>query len=205
MLDAIFSGFGTGIVLSLMLGTVFFALIQNSVNFGYKSGIFIALGVIISDVFFISAAILGTSFLPDVPKMPFYSSLVGGFLLISLGIASIFKKKSKIVYPKTKFGNLMYYFSTGFLLNVLNPVNFFYWVAIVAYLQTEKFFLLPKQIIFFSSCLSAIFITEVAISYFASRLRNFFTPLVLRRINQVSGLIFVGFGIKLLYDAITIY
>jgi len=205
MFDAIFSGLGTGIVLSLMLGTVFFALIQNSVDFGYKSGIFIALGVIISDVFFISVAILGTSFLPDMPRMPFYSSFLGGILLIMLGLVSIFKKNPKLVYPKTKFGNLMYYFSTGFLLNALNPINFFFWVAVVAYLQTEKFFPLLEQVVFFASCLSAIFATEVSISYFASRLRKLFTPLVLRRINQISGLIFVSFGIKLLYDAITKY
>ena len=205
MFDAIFSGFGTGIILSLMLGTVFFALVQNSVDFGYKSGIFIALGVIISDIFFISAAILGTSFLPDMPRIPFYSSFLGGTLLIILGLVSIFKRNPKLVYPKTKFGNLMYYFSTGFLLNALNPINFFFWVAIVAYLRTEKLFALPKQIVFFASCLSAVFATEITISYFASRLRKLFTPLVLRRINQVSGLIFVGFGIKLLYDAIMKY
>ena len=205
MIDAILSGFGTGIVLSLMLGTVFFALIQNSVDFGYKSGIFIALGVIISDVFFIAAAMLGTSYLPDMPQMPFYSSLVGGSLLITLGLVSFFKKNPKLVYPKTKFGNLMYYFSTGFLLNVLNPVNFFFWAAIIAYLRTEKLFPLSEQIIFFVACLAAIFSTEVAISYFASRLRKFFTSLVLRRINQVSGLIFIGFGIKLLYDAVSKY
>lgn len=205
MFDAVFSGFGTGIVLSLMLGTVFFALIQNSVDFGYKSGILIALGVIISDVFFISAAALGTSLLPDMPQLPFYSSLLGGLLLITLGLVSIFKKNPKIVYPKTKFGNLMYYFSTGFLLNALNPVNFFFWVAIVTYLRTEKFFATTEQIVFFASCLLAVFATEVGIAYFASRLRKFFTSLVLRRINQVSGIIFVSFGIKLLYDAITRY
>lgn len=205
MIDAILSGFGAGIVLSLMLGTVFFALIQNSVDFGYKSGVFIALGVITSDVFFISAAMIGTSYLPDLPRMPFYSSLLGGALLIALGLVSFFKKNPKLVYPKTKFGNLLYYFSTGFLLNVLNPVNFFYWVAIVAYLRNEKFFPLNEQIIFFGSCLAAIFSTEVGISYFASRLRKLFTPLVLRRINQVSGFLFVSFGIKLLIDALTKY
>jgi len=205
MIDAIFFGFGTGIAFSLMLGTVFFALVQNSVDFGYKSGIFIALGVVISDVFFISLALLGSSYLPNIPQMPFYSSLVGGSLLITLGLVSFFKKNPKLMYPKTHFGNLMYYFSTGFLLNIFNPINFFFWAAIVSYLRTEKFFPLSEQIIFFMACLTAIFSTEVVISYFASRLRRFFTSLVLRRINQVSGLIFFSFGIKLLYEAFSKY
>lgn len=205
MFDAIISGFGTGVVLSCMLGTVFFALIQNSIDFGYKSGIFIASGVVFSDIFFISAAMAGTSFLPDTPQMPFYSSLVGGLLLVGLGAGSIFKKKVEIKRTKTHLGNALYYFGQGFLLNALNPVNFFFWVAIVAHLQTEKYFPFNLQIVFFIFCLLAIFLTEVGISFSASRLRKLFTPLIMQRFNQVSGVIFVGFGIKLLIDAFTKY
>ncbi len=205
MFDAVVSGFGTGIVLSCMLGTVFFALIQNSIDFGYKSGIFIASGVVFSDIFYISAAMAGTSFLPDTPQMPFYISLVGGLLLLGLGVSSIFRKKVEIKPQKTRLGNALYYFGQGFLLNVLNPVNFFFWVAIVAHLQTEKYFTFNLQIVFFIFCLLAIFLTEVGISFSASRLRKLFTPLIMQRFNQISGGIFVSFGIKLLIDAFTKY
>ncbi|KOY87011.1 hypothetical protein AD998_13440 [bacterium 336/3] len=204
MLEASIYGFGTGIVLSLMLGTVFFALIQNSVDYGYKSGVLIALGVIFSDVLFISGALLGTSFLPTIPNLSFYTSLVGGGLLIALGLVSVFKKEPKIAYPKTKFGNIIYYFTTGFLLNVLNPVNFFFWVAIAAKLTSENY-TQTERVLFFVGCLLAIFSTEVGISFSASKLRKLFTAKVLRNINVVSGVVFVGFGIKLLYDAFTKY
>ena len=36
-----------------MLGTVFFCLIQNSIDNGFKSGYFIATGVIVSDLLLI--------------------------------------------------------------------------------------------------------------------------------------------------------
>ncbi|MCU0437634.1 MAG: LysE family translocator [Raineya sp.] len=204
MLEAIIYGFGTGIVLSLMLGTVFFALIQNSVDYGYKSGVLISLGVVFSDILFISGALLGTSFLPTIPNLSFYTSLVGGGLLIVLGAISILKKDPKIAYPKTKFGNIVYYFTTGFLLNVLNPVNFFFWVAIATKLTGENYTQIEK-ILFFVGCLLAIFSTEVGIAFSASKLRKLFTAKVLRSINVVSGIVFVGFGIKLLYDAFTKY
>jgi threonine/homoserine/homoserine lactone efflux protein len=204
MLEAIVYGFGTGIVLSLMLGTVFFALIQNSVDYGYKSGVLIASGVIFSDILFISGALLGTSYLPNIPNLSFYTSLVGGGLLIVLGFISILKKDPKIAYPKTKLGNIVYYFTTGFLLNVLNPVNFFFWVAIATKLTSENY-TQTEKILFFVGCLLAIFSTEVGISFSASKLRKLFTAKVLRGINVVSGIVFVGFGIKLLYDAFTKY
>lgn len=205
MLEAILYGLGMGTVLSLMLGTVFFALIQNSIDFGYQSGIFIASGVVVSDCMFITVAMLGTSLLPQIPHLSFYSSLVGGVLLIFLGLHSILSKKPKVVYPKTKLGNQIYYFSTGFLLNLLNPVNFLFWAAIITKLQIEKAFSFQNQLIFFVFCLFATFCSEVLISYFASRLSKVFTPLVLRRINQVSGIFFVCLGIKLLYDAYLSY
>jgi L-lysine exporter family protein LysE/ArgO len=59
MIEAIASGATSGFVLSLMLGTVFFALIQNSIDYGFTTGIYIAAGVVVSDVLFISAALFG--------------------------------------------------------------------------------------------------------------------------------------------------
>jgi threonine/homoserine/homoserine lactone efflux protein len=204
MIEASIYGFGTGIVLSLMLGTVFFALIQNSVDFGYRSGMLIASGVIVSDILFISGALLGTSLLPNIPHLAFYASLLGGVLLIGLGMVSILKKNPKLAYPETRFGNFIYYFTTGFLLNALNPVNFFFWVAIATKLTTENY-TQGEKVIFFAACLSAIFLTEAGISFFASKLRKLFTSSVLRAINVVSGIAFIAFGAKLLYEAYMAY
>ncbi|NBA89212.1 LysE family transporter [Emticicia sp. CRIBPO] len=205
MLYSLLYGLATGTVLSLMLGTVFFALIQNSVDNGYKSGLFIASGVVLSDCLFITAAILGTSALPDIPRLPFYSSLLGGILLIFLGVISIVQKDPKIVYPKTRLGNITYYFTTGFLLNILNPVNFFFWVAIATQIKSEKMFTFSQQVIFFTGCLAAIFLSEVGISFSAYKLKSWFTPKVLQMINRVTGVIFAGFGLKLLYEAFYTY
>lgn len=198
---AVLYGLGTGFVFSLMLGTVFFALIQNSIDHGYKSGIVIALGVVISDMLFVSAAVFGTSFLPVIPHFAMISSLVGGVLLLSMGLVSILKDKPNLKYPTTKLGNFSYYLVTGFLLNILNPLNFLIWVAVATRIKTEYLFDLNHQIIFFISCLAAIFSTEVGISYTASKLKKLFTVKVLKVINQVTGFIFVIFSFKLFYEA----
>ncbi len=205
MIYALFYGLGTGIVLSLMLGTVFFALIQNSVDNGYKSGFYIATGVVASDLLFITAAVLGTSALPEIPGLPFYTSLLGGILLIVMGFFSVFRQNPRIVYPQTRFGNITYYFTTGFLLNVLNPVNFFFWVAIATQIRSEELFTMPQQVLFFAGCLTAIFLSEIGISFSAFKLKRWFTPGVLLTINRITGVIFTGFGLRLLYGAFFIY
>ena len=54
MSEILMYGFLTGMVMSVMLGTVFFALVQNSIDYGFRTGIFIALGVIASDLLLIT-------------------------------------------------------------------------------------------------------------------------------------------------------
>lgn len=199
MLYALFNGMGTGVVLSLMLGTVFFALIQNSIQNGYKSGILIAAGVVFSDAIFISFAVFGTRLLPRIENFDMYASIVGGFLLLTMGLSSLIKKSPQITYPKTRFGNLLYFFSTGFLLNILNPFNFFSWVTISTYLNAMLGYSIVQDVLFFAGCLLSIFLTEVLLSVFAFRLKAYFTPLILSCINKVSGAAFVVFGLRMLW------
>ena len=52
----ILSGFVYGLGISFMLGTVFFTLIQQGLKHGAKAGIAIAVGVILTDIVFISLA-----------------------------------------------------------------------------------------------------------------------------------------------------
>jgi L-lysine exporter family protein LysE/ArgO len=202
---ALLYGLGTGMALSLTLGTVFFVLIQNSIDNGYKGGIVIALGVITSDAILITLSIFGTQLLPLVHHAETIVSLVGGVLLLAMGLNSLFKKKLRISYPRTKFGNLVYFFSKGFVLNMLNPANFFSWVAITAYLNASLAYSTAQIAVFFVGCLLAIFLTEIVISVFAYRLKQYFTPQVLLYINRISGSVFVFFGLRLLWTVVSTF
>ena len=62
VINCILQGLLTGAILSIMLGTVFFSLIKNSLSSGFKTGVYIAIGVILCDVIFITLAILSTEF-----------------------------------------------------------------------------------------------------------------------------------------------
>ena len=205
MFNPLLYGFVVGFMLCLTIGTVFFALIQNSVDHGYKSGFSIASGVIVSDSILISVALMGTSKLPNIPHFSFYTSLLGGLLLLAMGLSSIFKTNPQIVYPKTKMGGIAYYFATGFLLNALNPVNFIVWGVIATKIQSENSYNFNQQIFFFVGCLIAIYVTEIGISVSAFKLKRYFTPKVLLGINRVTGFLFVIFAFRLFYGAFKIY
>lgn len=189
----------TGFILSLMLGTVFFSLIRNSITYGHKTGIYIALGVVICDVIFITLALLSQPFADflNLYKRPI--SIGGGVLLSLMGIWMFIKSNPKIKEGKElKAGNAFYYIGNGFLLNALNPVNFFSWLVVSSYLTIEYDYTLADKSIFFMACLLSIFIAETGIAASASKLRRWVTPTVLKRINQISALVFIGFGLKLI-------
>lgn len=200
-------GYGllAGFLLSLMLGTVFFFLIQSSINHGFKAGIFISSGVIISDVLFISIALFGTSLIPHIENNQSIIEAGGGFILLVLGLSLLLSKKVKVNYPDSKLGNFAFFFSKGFFLNLLNPVNFFSWLAIVTFLKGAEGYEDSDCITFFSGSLTAIFITEVLLAYSSIRIKRLLNDKLLLRINHISGILFLGIGCYLIGQSLSLY
>jgi threonine/homoserine/homoserine lactone efflux protein len=184
-----------------MLGTVFFSLIKNSLSSGYKTGINIAAGVILCDVLFISLAILSTEFAKFLESNQNTISVIGGVVLLLMGVSMFLRAKPKPDAGKafqSSSKSALYYIGNGFLLNILNPVNFFSWLAISSVLKIKFHYQISDQVIYFSACLFSIFIVEIAIAYFASLLKKRMTDKVVQRINQTSGMVFIGVGLKLI-------
>jgi threonine/homoserine/homoserine lactone efflux protein len=200
MLNCIWEGLLTGFVLSMMLGTVFFALIKNSLAFGPKTGVFIATGVIICDIMFISLALLSQPFADFLKQYKHEVSIGGGILLLIFGIFMMAQSKPNMEAGKVfGQGSNWFYIGNGFLLNVVNPVNFFVWLGISSSLTIQFQYNINDKIIFFTASLFSIFFAEIGIALFASKLRKWVTPTILQRVNQISGLVFIGVGLKLIF------
>jgi threonine/homoserine/homoserine lactone efflux protein len=193
-------GFLVGVALCLTFGTVFFALIQNSVDNGFRSGMKIILGVIVGDTLFVLAALLGTSFLPKIEGLDYIMAGIGVLFLTAMGLVNILKGTPRLAYPTTSFGNFIYYFTTGFFLNALNPVNFVSWVAIVAYIRTHFHYTDAQQYAFMSASLVGVLLTETALAYYANRLKRFFTPRVVLIFNRITGVVFLIGAINIAYS-----
>ncbi|WP_266365986.1 LysE family translocator [Tellurirhabdus rosea] len=200
MVEAFFYGLATGIPLCMTFGTVFFSLLQNSVDNGYRAGVKIALGVIVCDLVLIVCALFGTAFLPRVEGFEYYVTAVGVVFLLAIGMANLFRGTPRLAYPKTRFGNFVYYFSTGFLLNGLNPINFITWVALAAYLDKSLHYSLNERVVFLLASVLSIFLTESAIAVSAHKLKRFFTPRVAFWFNKTTGIVFIGIALQLAWS-----
>lgn len=200
MLGAIFYGIVTGVLLCFTFGTVFFSLVQNSVDNGVRSGIKIAFGVFVCDAIFVFFAIFGTTLLPHIDNFEKWMASAGVIFLLILGINNLVRQQPQIAYPKTKFGNFLYFFTTGFLLNGLNPVNFISWVTIATYIRSTLHYDFEQVVAFFVASLLAVFLTESGIALSAHRLKKIFTPRTARVFNQVTGVVFVVVALQIAYS-----
>lgn len=181
------------------LGTVFFYLVQNSIDNGFKSGLSIALGVILSDILLISLSSLNAYIIPQGGTTEMTVRIVGACLLIFLGLFSIFKKTAATIYPSTKKLTVPMYMVNGFVLNIINPANFFMWVTISTTLNNSDGYTTFRQVIFFIGTLGAIFLTEVLISFSASLLKKVLDEKVMFRINTISGIAFLVFAVVVVW------
>lgn len=204
MLFVFGKGLLIGIGMSLMLGTVFFSLIQTSILKGWKKGVLIAGGVAISDIIFIILALLGVQFIAEGERnIWIYGGAV--LLLTVLGINMLRKKQTTILYPESRIGRAVYYLTNGFLLNVLNPANFLFWAGLAAMGRTKWAYETEHLIWFFAGCLVSIFGTEVLISLLAHRIKGHLNVKILLWINRITALVFLGVAVYLVLDLMLHY
>jgi len=202
-LIALFSGFGTGIILTLMLGTVFFALIEDGMAHGFKAGVAIAFGVIATDVGFILLAHLFTKATSEfIQQHKEIILIASGTFIIGLGVMGLIKTSSnKDVKSSTNSFSAVKLILKGAALNGTNPVNFFAWLSLQTVLLTNN----VNQTYFwtyFAACLLMIFVMEVLFAFLAKKLAKKLKDGLLYKVKFAINIIFIVLGILVVVKGI---
>ena len=167
-MDYIFQAIGIGFLLSVMVGPVFFILLETSITKGVRASLYLDLGVFISDVIYILFAFIFAAqikgFTNDASNNNFILGIIGGVLFVGYGIYTLFSKSKNEVSPKSKTitsknADSLVLGIKGFMLNFANPAVLFYWIGIIAQGNqiTDKDH--PGQLI--------LFVSLVLFTYFA--------------------------------------
>lgn len=202
MINQTISGIGLGLIMAIMLGPVFFMLINISIKNGFRSAFYFALGVVLSDAFYISIIEFSKSLVGFIDDHKRWIALFGGFLLVVFGISSIIKKVSnpQEVNIKNDIGksDLWLEVIKGFAMNALNPFVLFFWIGVsttlVASPTNEQ-----NDWVFFGSALITIFFTDLLKGLMAINLKRLMTNQFISTLNKVSGVGLILFGIRLFY------
>jgi threonine/homoserine/homoserine lactone efflux protein len=205
MLEAIVSGLTLGFVLSLLVGPVFFLLIDTSIKKGFKRGVYLAVGVLLSDMFYIAITYFSSVASGVMQNYQWEIGWAGGILLMVFGMVTILKKphiKSTDLDLSDKGSSVWVEVLKGFLMNLLNPFLLIFWLGVSGSVSAGKSFTYRHTVIFFITVLVTVFLTDVIKAWSASKLRTFLKPTLLIWVNRISGTGLLLFGIRMIYKMI---
>jgi threonine/homoserine/homoserine lactone efflux protein len=211
MLAPIIKGLLLGLILSISLGPVIFAILKQSITNGRRAGYIFVAGVSTSDIGLLLIANIFTSiFLLVLDHKAFIAMAGAGFLLL-LGLYTLFFKKIKIEYDEKgeekvfrKRDYLGIYIS-GFLMNTLNPSVFIFWFAWTAAIgasAAETNNPVQYKFLVFATCLVFLLLSDFIKVALASRLRPSLTEKNLIWINRLSAIIILVFSAALFWGAL---
>ncbi len=195
------------LLLTFSFGPAFFALINTGIKFGYKTGSFLAIGVVMSD-FFLCLLIcvlvhFGMSNLLHSEKAQTFFAIMGGIILIVFG-AFFFKKHSvktdDIIDIENQLPSSKLMFLKGFFLNLFNPTVWLLWLANVTAISKTLDYSMVKMIMFFSIVLGAVLLVELFKVKLAGKIKHYLTDKIMTAVNYITGTALIIFGLILIYN-----
>lgn len=201
-----------GLILSISVGPIIFAIIRQSVINGHKNGLFFVLGVSVSDITVVVICNFFSSLFQSAMAHEKIIGIVGSAFLFIIGFYNLFFKKAMTASELTKAENketssaLLSSFFSGYLMNILNPGVFIFWFAASATLMTTSMASdhpLRYRFTAFAVCLAFVLAFDVLKVFLSGKIRNRLTPHNVHIINRLSGLIMVVFACVLLVGVLT--
>lgn len=200
MSQALWEGISMGLVLSAMIGPVFFALIQNSLEHGFRYAAILALGILLSDLIYVVVTYFSVSLFAQNPYFEIILGFAGGTVLIGFGISTILKKNRSrpntggIPLPRSKKRTG---FMKGFGINGINPFVLLFWISIASLVNLKSEYRRMDIWLYYTGILLTVFSIDLLKAFVAKQLSSFVTPKLMSKLNILVGLVLIFFGSKL--------
>lgn len=197
----VIKGIQFGIVLAFLAGPVFFTIIQTSAERGFMKGVLVALGVSISDIFYVVVCYLGLISLIESPTFRDQMAFVGGAILILFGLYHLLiKTRKKEARGTVATESKPYrYVLKGFFINAFSPMVPILWIGYISVASIDLGLVADSEFtVFFSAMLATVLLTDIAKAYLAGRLSTVITPQRMMWMNVVVGIALVIYGVRLI-------
>ncbi|HRI79943.1 MAG TPA: LysE family transporter [Cyclobacteriaceae bacterium] len=207
MIPIAFNGFKLGMVLTFLVGPVFFTILQTSVERGFWRGAQVAVGVSLSDILYVTICYLGLAQGLVQSSFKVYMAYAGGAILIGFGLYHLFVKSRRplqsLIHPITE-KHFTRYMLKGFVINGMTPMVLFFWIGAVS-LATIDFGYsgVTEFALFFGAVLVTVLATDITKAYLAGKLRRLITPRFMTIMNVLLGIVLIFFGFRLILLAKT--
>lgn len=194
------------IILNLTPGADTFYILTRSVSQGTRAGLVSVAGIITGCVVHVFCAAFGLSLILTTSATVFaFVKWAGAGYLIFLGVKTLLEKQSEFNAGmfKNNAGSLLKVYRQGILTNVLNPkVALFFLSFLPQFINPEHVngpmpFLVLGATFLFTGTIWCLLLSWMAASM-THTLRSH--PVIGTVLTKLSGLVFIGFGLKLAFQ-----
>jgi threonine/homoserine/homoserine lactone efflux protein len=205
-MDPLIKGGLLGCVLALMVGPVFFMILNTSVKKGFLPAAMLAAGVLISDLLFVLLTYYGSSYLHFIRQHEHSVGFAGGLLILAFGLYTLTRKAvvtadalEEIDDSRTRAVDI----AKGFMMNSLNPAALLFWLGVAGTMSIDLKFKGIYALLFYSGTLGVVFATDLAKAWIASRIRGVLNASWLIWMNRISGFALCLYGMYILGELFT--
>lgn len=204
MSQALLEGISMGLLLSAMVGPVFFTLIQNSLKNGFRHTAILASGIFVSDLLYVLLTYFSVNLFSKSSYFEITLGYAGGLVLGAFGVSSMLKKNVQrpnsagvhVMKDKKRKG-----FWKGFSINGINPFVLLFWISIAGLVAIKDDFDRVDVSLFYTGILVTVFLIDLLKAFIAKQLSGFVTPGLMQKLNFVVGLFLIFFGFRLIWFA----
>jgi threonine/homoserine/homoserine lactone efflux protein len=214
-MDFFIQAFSIGFLLSVMIGPIFFLLLETSITKGFRAALALDLGVLISDIVYVLIAVMFVEQIKGLiagNKLMF--SIIGGSIFVIYGIINLVKKVALLdsqklegidvnidsIKPQNNTKDYVFLGLKGFVLNFANPMVIFYWVSVASVANNT----VPDEnsttwaFVFLGIVLLTFFSIDILKIIAAKKIRPLVNQTLLNGLNRLIGIVFTLFGLFLI-------
>ena len=199
---SVLEGMSMGLLLSVIVGPVFFTLVTNSLERGFRYAMVLALGILCSDTLYVALTYFGIRLLADTTFFEMVLGYVGGAILIGFGFSSLLKKNINrpntggFELPSSKKRTA---FAKGFSINGINPFVLLFWISIASLVSMKEMWSGAQVFGYYAGILVTVFCVDLVKAFVAKQLSRFVTPRLMGFLNKAVGFIMIFFGSRMIW------
>ncbi len=196
---AFINGLLFGLTLMVMIGPVFFTILQTSLEKGFSKSILVALGVSLGDIIMILLTYFGLSKIIGFEENKEFIGYIGAIILAIFGVVNLLGSNKKYI-PKEDNEPIVGFYRfifKGFVINSISPFVPVFWIGTMSLATIEYGYKGYDLLIFFTTILIVVFTTDVLKGYLATKLSKLINEKVMRILSIVVGVILILFAIRM--------
>ncbi len=202
-MDIVWEGFKYGLLLTVMVGPIFFAIIQTGVEEGFKAGATVGFGIWCSDLLYILFVYFSVAYAAELLQNRTFTlttGLVGAAILVIIGIGVYKSKAPTFEYKEETQRRSSYFnlFTRGFLINTINPFTIFFWFSVMSTIIVNNTLSGYQAFLFFGTIMGTIILTDLVKAFLAKKISKKLTQKHIAMTRKITGILLVFFGLGIL-------